>query len=168
MLGLLSGVWCEGSQAGRGGCESQAFVWESGAHWRGERRAHQQIVSVPGDAAVKALGAIDLSSLLEPIGGSGSEERNQWFPEANLWDKDHCQNDFLWKPAGKRWRRPACVRCVLAAWALVHEGNQICTMEIHSCNQYLLSSTSVLARCEALGFGGEINVAPEIPVLSGV
>lgn len=59
-------------------------MWESGAHWREEHRAHQQIVSLPGDAALKVLGAIVISSLLEPLGGGGSEEGNQRFPEANL------------------------------------------------------------------------------------
>lgn len=38
----------------------------------------------------QGLGPIVIASLLQPLGGSGSEEGNQPSPEANLWDKAHC------------------------------------------------------------------------------
>lgn len=50
-----------------------------------EKSTCQQIVSLQGDMAVKALGSIVIPSLLKPLGGGGSEEGNQPFPE----DKTH-------------------------------------------------------------------------------
>lgn len=68
---------CEGLQAVQREAESQGFCVGNGARCGEEHMAHQQIVYLPGDAAVKALVAIVIPSLLEPLGRRGSEEGNQ-------------------------------------------------------------------------------------------
>lgn len=54
-------------------------MWGSGAHWREEHRAHQQIVSLPGDAAVKALGAIVTLVCWSPWEGVGQRRGSSGF-----------------------------------------------------------------------------------------
>lgn len=106
----------------------------------------------------RGLGPNGQPSWLRPLGRSGSEEGKQPSPEAVLWGKAHCSNDFLRKSGEGVGDSYRSLKGVLAAWALGPEGNQIRTMEIHPCNKfpcnrYLLSSYNVLAPGKALGCG---------------
>lgn len=79
---------CEGSQAGQREAVRVGLLCGRVEHI-GEKSTGPISVSSRGRSC-EGLGCNSHSSLLEPRGGSGSEERKQWFPEANLWDKDHC------------------------------------------------------------------------------